>query len=127
MWVLFWDNSSSSIYLWPICRCLGRSSCLMLKQTAQIYTASSRATGQIESCKLKTSGKAIFFCDVCHSYQKCVFIIDFLVLIYAFAIEIIDVLYIYIYITAIWLTPGDSSTAHICTQIIHRLQRTEHT
>jgi hypothetical protein len=27
----------------------------ILQQTAQIYTASSRATGQMESCKLETS------------------------------------------------------------------------
>jgi hypothetical protein len=63
----------------------------MLKQTAQIYAASSRAMGQIESCKLKTSGKAICFCEVCHFYHKCLFIIDFLVLIYTFAVEIIVV------------------------------------
>jgi hypothetical protein len=35
--------------------------------------------------------------------------------------------YIYIYITAIGLTPGGSSTAHIYTQTSHRIQRTEHT
>jgi hypothetical protein len=42
-------------------------------------------------------------------------------------------IYIYIYIydmwylTAIGLTPGDSSTVHIHTQTVHRIQRTEHT
>jgi hypothetical protein len=37
-----------------------------------------------------------------------------------------NMLYIYIYLTAIGLTPGGSSTAHIYTQTIHRIQRTEH-
>jgi hypothetical protein len=37
------------------------------------------------------------------------------------------ILYIYIYLTAIGLTPGGSSTAHIYTQTVHRIQRTEHT
>jgi hypothetical protein len=32
-----------------------------------------------------------------------------------------------IYLTAVGLTPGGSSTAHIYTQTIHRIQRTEHT
>jgi hypothetical protein len=36
-------------------------------------------------------------------------------------------IYIYIFLTAIGLTPGGSSTVHIYTQIIHRIQRTEHT
>jgi hypothetical protein len=37
-------------------------------------------------------------------------------------------IYIYIYIlTAIGLTPGGSSTVHIYTQTVHRIQRTEHT
>jgi hypothetical protein len=30
------------------------------------------------------------------------------------------------YLTAIGLTPGDSSTVHIYTQTVHRIQRTEH-
>jgi hypothetical protein len=34
---------------------------------------------------------------------------------------------IYIYMTAIGLTPGGSSIAHIYTQTVHRVQRTEHT
>jgi hypothetical protein len=32
-----------------------------------------------------------------------------------------------IYLAAIGLTPGDSSTVHIYTQTVHRIQRTEHT
>jgi hypothetical protein len=32
-----------------------------------------------------------------------------------------------LYLTAIGLTPGGSSTVQIYTQIIHRIQRTEHT
>jgi hypothetical protein len=36
-------------------------------------------------------------------------------------------IYIYIYLTAIGLTPGGSSTVHIYTQTTHRIQRTEHT
>jgi hypothetical protein len=32
-----------------------------------------------------------------------------------------------IYLAAIGLTPGGSSTAHIYTQTVHRIQRTEHT
>jgi hypothetical protein len=35
--------------------------------------------------------------------------------------------FIYIYITTIGLTPGGSSTAHIYTQTMHRIQRTEQT
>jgi hypothetical protein len=31
------------------------------------------------------------------------------------------------YLTAIGLTPGGSSTVHIDTQTVHRIQRTEHT
>jgi hypothetical protein len=31
------------------------------------------------------------------------------------------------YVTAIGLTPGGSSTVHIYTQTVHRMQRTEHT
>jgi hypothetical protein len=31
---------------------------------------------------------------------------------------------LYIYITAIWLTPGGSSTVHIYTQTVHIIQRT---
>jgi hypothetical protein len=31
------------------------------------------------------------------------------------------------FLTAIGLTPGDSSTVHIYTQTVHRIQRTEHT
>jgi hypothetical protein len=41
-----------------------------------------------------------------------------------------DMVYIYIlyiYLTAIGLKPGGSSTAHIYAQTVHRLQRTEHT
>jgi hypothetical protein len=34
-------------------------------------------------------------------------------------------IYIYIYLTAIGLTPGGSSTAHIYTQTIHIIQRKE--
>jgi hypothetical protein len=33
--------------------------------------------------------------------------------------------YIYIYLTAIVLTPGGSSTSHIYTQTVHIIQRTE--
>jgi hypothetical protein len=36
-------------------------------------------------------------------------------------------IYLFIYLTAIGLTPGGSSTAHIYTKTIHRIQRTEHT
>jgi len=61
----------------------------MLQQTAHIYAASSRATGQMDSCKRKTSGKAIFLCGACQFYHNCLFIIDYLRLIYAFAVEII--------------------------------------
>ena len=32
-----------------------------------------------------------------------------------------------IYLAAIGLTPGGSGTAHIYTQTVHRIQRTEHT
>jgi hypothetical protein len=32
-----------------------------------------------------------------------------------------------IYLTAMWLTPSGSSTAHIYTQIIHMILKTEHT
>jgi hypothetical protein len=44
----------------------------------------------------------------------------------------ITLLYIYIYIyiyilTAVGLTPGGSSTVHIYTPSVHRIQRTEHT
>jgi hypothetical protein len=38
-------------------------------------------------------------------------------------------IYVYIYIcvlTAIGLTPGGSSTVHIYTQAVHRIQETEH-
>jgi hypothetical protein len=34
---------------------------------------------------------------------------------------------LYYYLTAIGLTPGGSSTVHIYTQTVHRIQRTEHT
>jgi hypothetical protein len=61
----------------------------ILQQTAHIYTASSRATGQMDSCKRKTSWKVIFLCDACQFYHSCLFIIDYLRLIYAFAVEII--------------------------------------
>jgi hypothetical protein len=33
----------------------------------------------------------------------------------------------YLFLTAIGLTPGGSSTVHIYTQTVHRIQRTEHT
>jgi hypothetical protein len=36
-------------------------------------------------------------------------------------------IYIYIYLTATGLTPSGSSTVHIYTQKVHRIQRTEHT
>jgi hypothetical protein len=36
----------------------------------------------------------------------------------------IIILYIYIYLTAIGLTPGSSRTAHIYTQTIHRIEHT---
>jgi hypothetical protein len=39
---------------------------------------------------------------------------------------IFDIL-VYIYLTTIGLTHGGSSTAHIYTQTIHRIQRMEHT
>jgi hypothetical protein len=35
--------------------------------------------------------------------------------------------YYYYYLTAIGLKPGGSSTAHVYTQTVHRIQRTEHT
>jgi hypothetical protein len=35
--------------------------------------------------------------------------------------------YYYYYLTVIWLTPSGSSTVHIYTQTVHRIQRTEHT
>jgi hypothetical protein len=34
---------------------------------------------------------------------------------------------IYVYLTAIGSTPSGNSTAHIYTQTVHRIQRTEHT
>jgi hypothetical protein len=46
------------------------------------------------------------------------------------SIEIITLLLLLLLLlilTAIWLTPGGSSTVHIYTQTVHRLQRTEHT
>jgi hypothetical protein len=36
-------------------------------------------------------------------------------------------IYIYLFLTAIGLTPDGSSTVHIYTQTVHRIQRTEHT
>jgi hypothetical protein len=39
---------------------------------------------------------------------------------------IYDIIYDIIYLTEIGLTPGGSSSAHIYTQTIHRIQRTEH-
>jgi hypothetical protein len=36
-------------------------------------------------------------------------------------------LFYYLFFTAIGLTPGGSSTVHIYTQTVHRIQRTEHT
>jgi hypothetical protein len=35
--------------------------------------------------------------------------------------------YYYYYLTAVVLTPGGSSTIHIYTQTVHKIQRTEHT
>jgi hypothetical protein len=32
-----------------------------------------------------------------------------------------------VFLTAVGLTPGGSSTVHIYTQTVHRIQRTEHT
>jgi hypothetical protein len=37
------------------------------------------------------------------------------------------IIYYIIYLTVIALTPGGSSTEHIYTQTIHRIQRMEHT
>ena len=37
-----------------------------------------------------------------------------------------DMIWYDIYLAAIGLTPGGSSTAHIYTQTVHRIQRTEH-
>jgi hypothetical protein len=34
-------------------------------------------------------------------------------------------IYIYIYLTAVSLTPGGSSTSHIYTQTVHRIQKKE--
>jgi hypothetical protein len=42
-------------------------------------------------------------------------------------IIIIIIIIIYLFLTAIGLTPGGSSTVHIYTQTVHRIQRTEHT
>jgi hypothetical protein len=36
-----------------------------------------------------------------------------------------DVIYIYIYFTAVGLTPGGSSTSHIYTQTVHSTQNTK--
>jgi hypothetical protein len=46
-----------------------------------------------------------------------------------FAVDVYDYIYIYLYLylTAVGLTPGGSSTVHIYTQTVHRIQRTEHT
>jgi hypothetical protein len=41
-------------------------------------------------------------------------------------VRCVQVLYNYIYITAIGLTPGGSNTAHIYIQTVHRIHRTEH-
>ena len=38
-----------------------------------------------------------------------------------------DMIWYNIYLAAIGLTPGGSGTAHIYTQTVHRIQRTEHT
>jgi hypothetical protein len=40
---------------------------------------------------------------------------------------ILLLLFVYLFLTAFGLTPGDSSTAHIYTQTVHRIHRTEHT
>jgi hypothetical protein len=39
----------------------------------------------------------------------------------------IRIYYYYYYLTAVGLTSGSSSTVHIYTQTVHRIQRTEHT
>jgi hypothetical protein len=41
-------------------------------------------------------------------------------------IIIIIIIIIYLFLTAIGFTPGGSSTAHIYTQTVHRIQRKEH-
>jgi hypothetical protein len=43
------------------------------------------------------------------------------------SIIIIIIIIINLFLTAIVLTPGGSSTVHIHTQTVHRIQRTEHT
>ena len=45
----------------------------------------------------------------------------------AFWVSRQNILIFDIYLAAIGLTPGGSSTAHIYTQTVHRIQRTEHT
>jgi hypothetical protein len=42
-------------------------------------------------------------------------------------IIIIIIIIIVYYLNVIWLTPGGSSTVHIYTQRVHRIQRKEHT
>jgi hypothetical protein len=42
-------------------------------------------------------------------------------------ISAVNYYYYYYYLTAIGLTPGGSSTVHIYTHTVHRIQRTEHT
>jgi hypothetical protein len=41
--------------------------------------------------------------------------------------ELLDEILYDVYLNTIWLTPSGSSTVHIYTQIIHRIQRMEHT
>jgi hypothetical protein len=38
----------------------------------------------------------------------------------------VEVFYHYLFLTAIGLTPGGSSTVHIYTQTVHRIQRKKH-
>jgi hypothetical protein len=38
---------------------------------------------------------------------------------------VVNIIYIYIYLTTIGLTPGGSSTLHIYTQTVHIMQRKE--
>jgi hypothetical protein len=40
---------------------------------------------------------------------------------------ICHMIYVCMYVSAVGLTPGGSSTAHIYPQTIHRMQRMEHT
>jgi hypothetical protein len=42
-------------------------------------------------------------------------------------LQVYILLLLLLLLTAIGLSPGGSSTAHIYTQTVHRIQRTEHT